>query len=77
MVLKEGVKLMVVGTGIGLALAYLLGTVLAGMLFRVSGADPLVFSLAVVLLGGVSLLACYVPARRAARIDPMVALRWE
>jgi hypothetical protein len=77
MVLWEGVQLMAVGTAIGLVLSYLLGTVLAGFLFRVNGADPLVFSVAVVLLGAVSLLACYVPARRAARIDPMVALRWE
>jgi len=77
MVLREGVQLMAVGTGIGLVLSYLLGTLLAGLLFHVQGADPLVFSVAVVLLGGVSLVACYVPARRAARIDPMVALRWE
>ena len=77
MVLREGVQLLAVGAAIGLVLSYLVGTVLSGMLFRVSGADPLVFSLAVVLLGAVSLLACYIPARRAARIDPMVALRWE
>jgi predicted permease len=77
MVLREGVQLMAVGTAIGLVLSFLLGTVLAGLLFHVHGADPLVFSVAVVLLGGVSLVACYVPARRAARIDPMVALRWE
>jgi predicted permease len=77
MVLREGVQLMAVGTAIGLGLSFLLGTVLAGLLFHVHGADPLVFSVAVVLLGGVSLVACYVPARRAARIDPMVALRWE
>jgi predicted permease len=77
MVLREGVQLMAVGTGIGLVLSYLVGMVLSGLLFRVSSTDPLVFSAAVVLLGGVSLLACYLPARRAARIDPMVALRWE
>jgi ABC-type antimicrobial peptide transport system permease subunit len=77
MVLREGVQWMAVGTAIGLVLSYLLGTVLAGLLFHVQGADPLVFSVAVALLGGVSLVACYVPARRAARIDPMVALRWE
>ena len=77
MVLREGVELMAVGAGIGLMLSYLVGTLLAGWLFRVNGADPLVFSVAVVLLGAVSLLACYIPARRAARIDPMAALRWE
>ena len=77
MVLREGLKLMAVGTGIGLVLSLLLGTVVAGLLFQVNGADPLVFSASVLLLGAVSLVACYVPARRAARIDPMVALRWE
>jgi predicted permease len=77
MVLREGVKLMAVGTAIGLVLSLLVGRVLSGMLFHVRGTDPLVFSAAVLLLGGVSLLACYVPARRAAHIDPMVALRWE
>jgi ABC-type antimicrobial peptide transport system permease subunit len=77
MVLREGLQLMAVGTGIGLLLSLLLGTVLAGLLFHVNGADPLVFSVAVLLLGAVSLLACYLPARRAARIDPMVALRYE
>jgi predicted permease len=77
MVLREGLRLMAVGAGIGLALSLLVGKVLAGLLFQVNGADPLVFSVCVLLLGAVSLLACYFPARRAARIDPMVALRYE
>jgi len=77
MVLREGLQLMAVGTGIGLVFSLLAGMVLAGMLFQVNGADPLVFSVAVLLLGATSLLACYFPARRAARIDPMVALRYE
>ena len=77
MVLREGLNLMAVGTGIGLVLSLLVGKLLAGLLFQVNGADPLVFAVAVILLGAVSLLACYFPARRAARIDPMVALRYE
>jgi putative ABC transport system permease protein len=77
MVLREGVQLLAVGTAIGLGLSLLIGMVLSGMLYRVQSADPLVFSVAVALMGGVSLLACYVPARRAARVDPTVALRWE
>jgi predicted permease len=77
MVLREGIKLMGAGAAIGLLLSLLLGQVLAGLLFQVNGADPLVFSGAVLLLGAVSLLACYFPARRASRIDPMVALRYE
>jgi putative ABC transport system permease protein len=47
------------------------------LLYKVSSADPLVFSSAVMLLVAISLLACYLPARRAARIDPTVALRYE
>jgi predicted permease len=77
MILREGIKLMAVGTGIGLVLSLLLGTLLGGLLFQVNGADPLVFSASVLVLGAVSMVACYVPARRAARIDPMVALRYE
>ena len=77
MVLREGIKLMAVGTGIGLVLSLLVGMLLSRIMLQVNGADPLVFSAAVVLLGGVSLVACYVPARRAARVDPMVALRYE
>ena len=58
---------MAVGTGIGLALSLLLGTLVARMLFQISGADPLVFSAAVILLGAVSLPACNLPARRPPR----------
>ncbi len=77
MMLVEGVQLMAVGAAIGLALSALLGIGLARVLVQVNGLDPLVFSSAVLLLTAVSMLACYVPARRASRIDPMVALRWE
>jgi predicted permease len=77
MVLGEGLRLAAVGVAIGLLLALALGKVLSGMLYEVSGVDPLAFAGAAVVLAAASLLACYVPARRAAGIEPMAALRDE
>lgn len=77
LILNEGLKLAGVGLGLGLLLSFGLGRALAGMLYEVSGADPLVFTAAPLLLAAASLVACYLPARRAARVDPMVALRYE
>jgi putative ABC transport system permease protein len=77
LILREGLLLTAIGSGIGLLLSLVLGKVLAGMLYQVSFADPIVFSVPPLLLAFVSLLACYIPASRAARIQPMVALRSE
>jgi putative ABC transport system permease protein len=77
LVLREGLILTSIGLGLGLAISLVLGKVLASMLYRVSGLDPLVFSVAPVLLAAVSLVACYLPARKASRIDPLIALRYE
>ena len=76
-VVGEGMKLAVTGAAMGMALAVPLPRVLEGLLqnFRVSG--TWVYALIPLVISGVALLACYVPARRAARVDPMVALRYE
>jgi putative ABC transport system permease protein len=81
MVLKEGMLLALMGACIGavaaIALARLLTGVLSSMLFSVRANDPATFVGVAVILGVVSLIACYIPARRAAKVDPMVALRRE
>jgi len=75
LVLRQGLTWILIGTGIGLILALGASQVVASQLAGTSPRDPTVYLLGAVLLAGVSLLACYVPARRAARVDPLVALR--
>ena len=77
MVLAQGVGLVVIGLVLGVVLALALQRILAGMLFGVAPTDPTIFASVVVVLAAVSLIACYLPARRATRIDPLVALRYE
>jgi putative ABC transport system permease protein len=77
MILSQGLGVTAVGVGIGLLLALGVGPVLAGFLYGVGRFDPIVLLAASAVLTGVALLACYLPARRASRIDPMIALRYE
>jgi putative ABC transport system permease protein len=77
LILGAGLKLIAVGIAIGIAGALVLTRLLAGMLYDVRATDPFTFVSVSLLLAGVALLACYIPARRATRMDPMVALRWE
>jgi predicted permease len=77
LVLAEAMKLILIGVALGVAAALALTKAMASLLYGVSAADPLIFLSVVALLMIVSLAACYVPVRRAMRVDPMVALRYE
>jgi putative ABC transport system permease protein len=77
LILKQGLKLILIGIAIGLLGALGVTQLLAGLLFGISATDPLTFALVAGALLGVALLACWVPARRATKVDPMIALRSE
>ena len=77
MVLRQGMTLAAIGCGVGLALAYVLGGVMSSMLFGVEATDPLTFVSVPLVLVSVALVASLIPARRATKIDPIVALRYE
>jgi len=77
LVLREGLRVSLIGLAAGLVLAIALGRVLRSQLYGVSPLDPAAFVAAAVVLVAVALLACWVPARRATRVDPMEALRHE
>jgi hypothetical protein len=77
MILREGLVMTLSGAAPGMLLAFGLGRLFSGVLYQVSPTDPVAFTLAPVVLVGVALVACWVPARRAAKLDPLVALRNE
>ena len=77
MVITQGAKMALTGVALGLAAALVLTRLMSKMLFGIKPTDPLTFLAVAALLIGVALLACYIPARRATRVDPVVALRYQ
>ena len=77
LVLGEGMRITLIGVGIGVGAALLLTRLITTIIYGVGASDPLTFAAVAILLSVISLFACYIPARRAMKVDPMVALRYE
>src|SRR5262249_6111638 len=77
LVMREGARLALIGVGLGLLAALGLTRLMRSLLFGVSAVDPIIFGSVALLLSLVALVACLIPARRAMRTDPVVALRYE
>jgi putative ABC transport system permease protein len=77
MVLRQGLGLAIAGAALGLVGSVIVSHLMAGLLYGVRPTDPVTFVGVAILLIGIALLACYIPARRAMRVDPMIALRYE
>jgi len=77
LIVRQGMMPVLIGVAIGLASTVALTRLMSTLLFGVSATDPVTLGLITLLLAAVALLACYLPARRATKVDPMIALRYE
>jgi putative ABC transport system permease protein len=77
LILQQGVRMVIIGLGVGMLAALAITRAMTGLLVGVSPSDPLTYATVALLLAAVALLACWIPARRATRVDPGVALRYE
>ncbi|MBI4625810.1 MAG: FtsX-like permease family protein [Verrucomicrobia bacterium] len=77
MILREGAVMLAAEIAIGFALAVATGRIVSGLLYQVGALDPIAFTIAPLVLAAATLLACWLPARRATRVDPLTALRTE